>query len=160
MFPACPPPNVSIPEASIAFALPDGLITADMPDAASVAAYLLPGSAASTSKQGIVIRRYATSASSTVLAVIAQTAINHASGLPVNPTLFASTVINKRSFTVVPIDRFEGTIVTAYYLDHGTQILRFDAIDENTDWTNPNLNISELPAHAALIKLLGTLRGQ
>ncbi|MDP2651967.1 MAG: hypothetical protein Q8O94_02435, partial [bacterium] len=62
--------------------------------------------------------------------------------------------------TVVSIERFEGVIDTAYYLARSGDVLRFDAIDRGTDWTNPNLDISALPAHAALLKLLATLQGQ
>lgn len=158
-FPACPPPNVTLSDISISFALPDGFITTILPDAASVAAYEL-STVSSTSAANIIVRRYAIAASSTALATIEQTAISATSGAPVNPTSFTSTFLNDRHFTVVLIERFEGVIDTAYYLARGTDVVRFDAIDRGVDWTNPDLDVSALPAHAALAKLLATLQGQ
>ena len=162
-FPACPPPNVSFPESNIAFAVPEGFIPTELPDAASVAAYALStaSTSATTTTATIVLRRYAITASSTPLATIEKTAVDSASGLPVSATSFTSTVLNNRRFTVVTVGRFEGLIDTAYYLTHGTEVLRFDAIDKNvSNWTDPNLDMSTLPAHKALGKLLTTLQGQ
>ncbi|MFZ3043552.1 MAG: hypothetical protein WA058_00340 [Minisyncoccia bacterium] len=158
-FPVCPPPNVSFTDIGISFAVPAGFITAELPDAASIAAYELP-TASSTDVSSIVIRRYDISASSTALATIQQTAIGGASGAPVSVTSFTSTVLGNHRFTVVSIERFEGIIDTAYYFARGTDVLRFDAIDRGADWTNPNLNMATLSAHAALAKMLTTLQGQ
>jgi len=96
----------------------------------------------------------------TALSTIQQTAIGGASGAPVSATSFSSTVLGGHRFTVVSIERFEGVIDTAYYLARSTDVLRFDAIDRGADWTNPSLNISTLPAHAALRELLTTLQWQ
>jgi hypothetical protein len=158
-FPACPPPNVSFPDVRIAFALPEGLIPAANPDAASIATYELPDAPERTS---VIIRRFAISASSTALATIQQTAIGGASGEPVPITAYSSTVLGRsNNFTVVAIERFEGVIDTAYYLARSTDVLRFDAIDhEVMNWTDPNLNLSLLPANAALRKLLATLEAE
>ena len=154
----CPPPNVSLSDIAVAFAVPAGFTTAEAPDAASVAAYEHTN-ASSTSR--IVGRRYALDVSTTPLDLIRTTAISGTSGAPVNQTLFSSAGIAGRNFTVVPIERFEGVVDTAYYLKHGTDLLRFDAIDRNVNnWTDPNLNTSTLPAHTSLIKLLTTLQGQ
>jgi hypothetical protein len=125
-----------------------------------VVAYSLPSTASSTEAASIIIRRYAIEASSTPLATIQQTAIGGASGAPVSATSFTSTVLGGYRFTVVSIERFEGVIDTAYYLAHGADVLRFDAIDRSADWTNPNLDVTSLPAHTALQKLLTTLQGQ
>lgn len=159
-FSPCLPPNISLPSVAVSFALPEGFEETTPSDAATVATYELPATSSSTAAATIVIRRYAITASSTALATIQQTAIGGASGAPVNPTSFSSTVLGTHRFTIVSIERFEGVIDTAYYLARGTDVLRFDAIDRGADWTNPNLNISTLPAHAALLKLLTTLLGQ
>lgn len=157
-FPVCPPPNVSLADVGISFALPDGFSAISSPDTSVVAMY----QTATTSDRGntITIQRFPITASSSALMTMQQTAISGASGAPVNPTSFTSTVLGNHRFTVVSIERFEGVIDTAYYLARGGDVLRFDAIDQGTDWTNPNLNISTLPAHAALLKLLITLQGQ
>jgi len=132
-----------------------------LPDDQSVAAYTLPANASSTGDANIIIRRYSIEASSTALAVIQQTAISGASGMPVGATSFTSTVLGSHRFTVATVERFEGVVDTSYYLARSTDVLRFDAVDMNvTGWTDPNLNQSALPAHAALLKLLSTLQGQ
>jgi hypothetical protein len=158
-FPACPPPNVSLSSLGISFAIPSGFSATDVPDTTIVAAYA-SDTVASTSLARILIRSYPIAASSTALATIQQTAINGASGMPVSTTSFTSTVLGGRRFTIVQIERFEGNIDTAYYLARAADVLRFDAIDTSTDWTNPNLDIASLPAHVALAKLLATLQGQ
>lgn len=156
-FPACPAPNVSLPApVSISFAAPTDLSAGGFPDEATVAEY---ANDAATSKE-IVIRRFEVSATSTSLATIQQTAINNTSGAPVSVTSFTSTVLGTHRFTVVTVERFEGFIDTAYYLARANDVLRFDAIDRGVaNWTDPNLNISALPAHSALAKLLATLQG-
>jgi hypothetical protein len=160
-FPACPPPNVSLPDINISFALPAGLAAGALPDETSVAAYELPSATSSISAGSIVIRRYAFSAPSTAFTTIRQTAIGSPSGLPIGATQFTSTMLGNHRFTVVSIERFEGVIDTAYYLARGTDVLRFDAIDrEVVNWTDSRLNVPALPAHAALVKLLATLQDQ
>ena len=159
-FPVCPPPNVSLSSVAVAFAIPDGFSSAELPDATSLAAYEL-SAATSTNTASIIIRRYELTSSSTALDTIRATAISGSSGAPVGQTLFSSASVAGRTFTTVPIERFEGVIDTAYYLRHGTDLLRFDAIDrEVNNWTDPNLVVGALPAHAALVKLLSTLQGQ
>ena len=162
-FPACPPPNVSLHTAGIAFALPNGFVEAAKPDSVTIANYDLSAASSTDSTSSpqvasIVIRRYSVAASSTPLATIEETAIGAASGAPVSPTSFTSVALGSHRFTAVLIERFEGVVDTAYYLARGADVLRFDAIDRGADWTNPNLNISKLPAHAALSKLLATLQ--
>lgn len=159
-FPVCPPPNVSFSDIDIAFAVPEGFVEAEFPDAASVAAYEKSPTDTSTSADSIIIRRYDIAPGSTALETIQQTAIGGASGLPVPLTSFSSTVLGTHRFTVVSIERFEGIIDTAYYLARNTDILRFDAIDRDVfNWTDSNLDTSTLPANTALRELLGTLQG-
>lgn len=157
-FPACPAPNVTLPAAGLAFAVPSGFAPATPPDSASIAAY---ESATASTTATLIIRRYGISASSTALAVIKQTAIGGASGMPVPVTAFSSTDLGTHRFTVVTLERFEGVIDTAYYLAREGDVLRFDAIDRDVlGWTDPALNVSVLPAQIALQKLLTTLQGE
>ena len=159
-FSQCLPPNVSLTDIGISFAVPANFTVAELPDASSVASYEM-AIASSTEVSNIVIRRYALSASSTALTTIQQTAIGGASGLPVGTTSFTSVVLGARRFTVVSIERFEGVVDTAYYLARGSDVLRFDAIDRGVmRWTDATLTVSTLPAHSALTKLLSTLQGQ
>ena len=85
-FPVCPPPNVTLSNINMSFALPAGFAALALPDAASVAAYESPATSSSTDTADIIIRRYAITASSTALATIQQTAIGGASGAPVGVT--------------------------------------------------------------------------
>ncbi len=158
-FPACPPPNVALEGLGIAFAVPAGFTSEPVPpgDQSLAAAYSLSPAASSTVE--ITIHRYAVAASSTPLATIQETAIGGASGAPVSPTSFTSATFGAHRFTAVSIERFEGVVDTAYYLARGTDVLRFDAIDRGVaGWTDPGLEVSLLPAHAALAKLLATLQ--
>lgn len=160
-FAPCPLPNVSLSEVHISFALPNGFTKTASPDDATVAAYASGEVSSTTEADTIVIKRFAIAASSTALATIQQTAIGGASGLPVSATSFTSTLLGNYRFTVVSIERFEATIDTAYYLARATDVLRFDAIDRSVaNWTDTDLDIGMLPAHAALTKLLSTLQGQ
>lgn len=157
-FPVCPPPNVTLADVGISFALPDGYAAAPAPDSTSVAAY--DNSSSSASPNSIIIRRYPLDASSSPLTTIQQTAIGGASGAPVSPTSFTSTEIHNRQFTIVTIERFEGAIDIAYYLVRAHDVLRFDAIDRGIDWTNPNLDTATLPSQLALRRMLGTLQAE
>ncbi|MFA7302665.1 MAG: hypothetical protein WC030_02875 [Candidatus Paceibacterota bacterium] len=158
-FPACPPPNVSVPSLDIAFALPPGVSEVTPSDASVEAAYETP-TVSATEVGTILIRRYAVSASSTALATIQETAINLTSGMPASVTQFTSADLGTRHFTVVTVDRFEGQVNVAYYLARTSDVLRFDAIDRGVDWMNPDLDVSALPAQAALRSMLGTLQGR
>lgn len=158
-FPVCPPPNVTLAEVGISFAIPEGFTATTTADATVVAAYA-QGSVFDASSGEITIRRYAVATSSTALAVIQATAIGGASGLRVPATAFSSRVIGDRRFTIVSIERFEAVVHTAYYLARGTDVLRFDAIDRGVrNWTDPQLQVAMLSAHAALLNLLVTLQG-
>jgi hypothetical protein len=157
-FAPCLPPNVSLANVGITFAVPPGFSDAALPDAASVAAYELPSDSA-ISTANIIIRRFAIAASSTALATIQQTAINQVSGLPVSAISYSSTVLGTHRFTIVSVERFEGVADTAYYLARNADVLRFDAIDRGiTNLMDSTVDIAALPAHAALRTLLSTLQ--
>ena len=156
-FPTCPPPNVSIADVGISFAIPDGFTASEVTDDSSVAAYQMNNASSSAD---IIIHQFAITASSTALATIQQTAIGGASGAPVGATSFSSTTLGTHRFTVVSIERFEGVVDTAYYLARENDVLRFDAIDHGvTNWSNTGLDVSTLPANVALQKMLTTLQG-
>lgn len=158
-FRACPPPNVSLAEVDIAFAVPAGFTPAPLPDDVSVAAYEM-SSAPMADGDTIIIRRYPILASSTALETMRRTALGGTSGAPVGAASFSSATLGTHRYAVAAIERFEGVVDTAYYLARAHDVLRFDAIDKGvTRWTDPNLDVSTLPAHAALLSLLATLQG-
>jgi hypothetical protein len=160
-FPACPPPNTTVDELGIAFAIPQGFAAGSAAGGQSVREYTAPATSSSTLAARITLSRFAIASSSNVLETIKESAIGDPSGLPVPESRYTSTSIADRQYTVVEIGRFEGVVDTAYYLvrqDRG-DVLRFDAIDYSADWMNPALDVAALPAHAALLKLLNTLQG-
>lgn len=160
-FPACPPPNVTNAELEIAFALPAGYEPTEFYGTGPVVAYSKKSETPDIEASDIVIHRYPITASSTAFQVIRETALQDGSGLPAPATAFSSAVIGGRQFSVVSIGRFEAVITTAYYLEWGDVVLRFDATDRGViAWTDPKLNVSTLPAHTDIRELLGTLQGQ
>jgi hypothetical protein len=162
-FPACPPPNVSLPTLGISFALPSGFVNDPLFSQSGGFEYVSGDrNATSTSNFAeIGISSYAINASSTALATIQATALGDASGLPIPVTSFTSVVLGTHRFTVVAIGSFEGVVTTAYYLARESDVLRFDAIDHGVpNWTEQTQDVSTLPAHSALIQLLTTLQGQ
>ncbi len=159
-FPACPPPNVSLDQIGLAFALPQDFAAVSETDVVIVASYQAP-EGAGHGPLSIGIRQYALSASSTALAIIQSTAISGTSGKSVPTTAYSSVTIGGHRFTVVPIERFEGVVHTAYYLTRAGDVLRFDAIDHDAmGWTDPTLDVSTLPAQAALRAMLSTLQAE
>ncbi|MEK7604415.1 MAG: hypothetical protein AAB442_01310 [Patescibacteria group bacterium] len=160
-FPACPPPNVTLADLGISFALPATLQDAPLADSSAQFNYDLVTNASSTASGSVYIYRYPIAASSTALATIQQTAITTPSGLPARATALTSTALGNYRFTVVGIERNEGVLITAYYLARATDVLRFDAVDTDVrNWTDPQLDPTTLPAHQALRALLSTLQGQ
>lgn len=158
-FPACPPPNVSLSEMHISFALPEGFVSRSS-DVAGAVAYS-QSAAATVPAPSITIRRYTITASTTALATIQQTAVDEVSKVPVSVTAYSSTVLGNYRFTVIAIQRLNGVVDTAYYLARTDDVLRFDAIDTGvTNWSDTDLKTASLPAHRALEKLLTTLQGQ
>lgn len=156
-FPVCPLPNISLKEINISFALPEGFVSTDTLDETSIASYEMAAAAPSSC---ITIRRYEIASSTTALMTIQQTAIDEVSQLPASATSYSSTILGTHRFTVITLQRFEGVISTAYYLARSNDVLRFDVTDTNVaNWSDANLNISELPAHRSLEKLLTTLQG-
>lgn len=156
-FGACLPPNVSLTEARVLFALPEDFVPAELPDGASIAAYEAL-TASSTESARIVVRRYAITASSTALATIQETAID-GTGKLIPATSFSSSVIGARRFAIVSIGRSGGVVHTAYYLARNADVLRFDTIDTSVpNWSDSELDTLSLPAHAALVKLLATMQ--
>jgi hypothetical protein len=157
-FPLCPPPNVTLADLGISFAVPAGF-SAGGGAAGVIAGYRMP-SEGSSEYSDIFIRRFPIQASSSAVATIQKSSINLTSELPVSPTAFTSTSLGAHQFTIVTVERFEGVVDVAYYMARNSDVLRFDAIDRGVDWTNPNLDITALPAQAAVRKLLTTLQGE
>lgn len=160
-FAECPPPNIALESLGIAFVLPSGYTALAPDDSGVVAAYRRDGIASTTESSEIRIRRFSLTGSTTPFEVVRETAIQDGSGLPAPGTAFRSVSLGNRTFTAVEVGRFEAIVATAYYLEWGNEVLRFDAVDHGVlEWMNPDLDISVLPAHRDLRALLTTLQGR
>ncbi len=158
-FAACPPPNVTLDDLGLTFVLPSGFGAVGATEEI-VARYEAPGQSALEPKS-VEIRKYPLTASTTPLAIIQETAIGGASGLPVSPAQFSSVTLGGRTFTVVPIERFEAVVQVAYYLTRPGDVLRFDATDRGVvDWMEPSLDVTALPAQQGLRGMLSTLQSR
>lgn len=73
---------------------------------------------------------------------------------------FKPVIVNGKTFQSVVTERFEGQVASSYYLVRDTDVLRFDILEKDVDWTNPDLVVGSLPEHKALLGMLATLQAQ
>ncbi len=71
---------------------------------------------------------------------------------------FKVKIINGHTFYGVVVERFEGQVHSVYYLPRANDVLRFEVLEKDVDWTNPKLVVEDLPEHKALLALLTTLQ--
>jgi hypothetical protein len=163
-FAECAPPNVTLASANLVFDLPSGYVSVTPPDSVTIAAYALQdpnisGTASSTAADELVIKDYPIPSGEEASDVMYATALGDASGAPVSPAAFEAVTLGSATYTMVVLGQYEGTVHVAYYFPRGSDVLRFDSIDANvSDWSDPNLSITTLPADAALRTLLTTLQ--
>lgn len=161
-FAACPAPNVTLPAAGIAFALPAGyLADTEGNDAPALAAYEKTALAASsTQRDRIVVSRYAIPSGEDANAVMLSHTTFGASGMPADSMEdFMPVIIDGRTYQTIVIERFEGQVRMTYYLPRDADVLRFDAYAYGVaDWNDPSLKARSLPAVSALESLLSTLK--
>lgn len=160
-FALCPPPNVSIPSAGIAFALPEGYVAAPVAadaDPVVVGAFNKPATT-TNALQTITIRDFTIPVGSTTEDVILSHTVLSPSELPPKGmSAFTPKIIGTRTFSTIVIERFEGVVVSAYYLPRAKDVLEFDIVEQDVmNWTSPTLIVDNLPQHRAFIKMLGTL---
>ena len=159
-FPVCPPPNVSVPEIGITFAVPAGYVPdehAAGADPAMVGVFVSPSVEAPTAT--LSIRTIPITASSTATDAILENAIQAPSGLPAPTAAFSSVTLGENSFREVQITRSGGIVDRAYYLIRENDILRFDAIDTGVmNWADTQLDTATLPANVALRGMIATLQ--
>jgi hypothetical protein len=161
-FAVCAPPNVTISSVGLVFVAPPGYspdATIAAEDPAMLAAYSTPADISGIPGEIISIRDYPLTASTSAADILHATAIGDASGAPVSPSAFSAAHLGDYTYSYVVLGRFEGVVHTAYYLPRSGDVLRFDAIDEHVmNWTDARLDITTLPANAALRALLTTLQ--
>jgi hypothetical protein len=158
-FTACALPNFEDSVLGMAFVIPDGYTqntAATGTDETLQAVFDKPSKG--DVPHSIVIRRYAIPVGKTVNDVMLANTMHESSGLPVKAmSEFKTAIIHGQTFYSLVVERFEGQIHSVYYLPRAHDVLRFEVLEKDVDWTNPNLVIENLPEHAALLKMLGTL---
>jgi hypothetical protein len=76
-----------------------------------------------------------------------------------NLSRFTSKTIGGHAFRITVIERFEAIVQSSYFVAHGNEVLRFDIVEHDvTNWTDPNLVVSNIPEHKALESMLATLK--
>lgn len=159
-FAPCPAPNVTIASAGIVFVPPASFASTTLPDDDSLAAFAsAPASASSSPAEQIIVKDYAIPAGEQAIAVMQATALGDASGAPVAPSAFSAATLGSYTYSMVILGRSEGVVHVAYYLPRSADVLRFDSIDRNVpNWASSGLDVTTLPADAALRAMLSTMQ--
>ncbi len=161
-FAACPPPNVEVAEAGVAFALPDGYVADENAYGADVTVLgaFTKSSLSGNPPHTIIVRRYPIAAGKTANETIIENTRFSPSDLPADSMDdFKPLFVNGKTFQSVVIERFEAQVHSAYYLARPTDVLRFEVIEHDvTEWMNPDLVVADLPQHKALLEMLATLQ--
>ncbi len=109
----------------------------------------------------VIIRRYAIpEGKSGEEVILAHTMFEPSGNTPKSMKEFKPVLINGTTFQSVVLERFEGQVHSAYYVVRDTDVLKFEVLEKDVDWTNPKLVVSDLPEHKALQALLTTLQVQ
>lgn len=154
-FSACAFPNAEDAAIGIAFVVPAGYVANPDPIGSdeTLRAVFDKGS------HSIIIRRYLLPEGETGDQVILAHTTLEPSGLaPKALTDFKPVLVNGKTFSSIVLERFEGQVHSAYYLVRESDVLKFEVLEKDVDWTNPKLIVGELPEHQALLKMLGTLQ--
>ncbi len=159
-FAACAFPNVELASAKLAFAVPDGYAQngAAQGDPTLLAAFEKPAKEENAT-HAIVVRDYLIAAGKTATSTMLENTVFESSGVQATSTSqFAAKIANARTFYCVTLERFEGQVHTACYLPRTTDVLRFEVLEKDVDWTNPHLDIDALPEHQAFARMLATVQ--
>ena len=160
-FASCPLPNVDMTDEGIAYAIPMGFSADENAIGAEPtlrAAFVK--SATSTGSETIEVRDYPIPAGKTANDAIIGNTVYGASGkTAASMSEFKPVTISGETYYYVVLERFEGTVHTAYYLPRTNDIVRFEAIQTGvTNWTDANLDPTKLEANQALLGMLATLQ--
>lgn len=162
-FAACALPNVELPAAGVAFALPAGYKadSASAGDTSLLAAYeKVSLSASSSLPDAIVVRRFPIPDGKDANSVMIAHTMFESSGMQATSMQqFTPVIINGKTYQMVVVERFEAVVHVEYYLPREHDVLRFEALEHNVmNWSDASLNVRTLPSVAALETMLGTLQ--
>lgn len=160
-FAPCPFPNVTVDEAGVAFAVPQGYTQA-MAGARTQATLRIFEKPSMTENVPhlITVSRFTVPEGKTGEEVILEnTRLQPADMAPEDMSRFSLATIGGNSFYTIGIERFEAQVESAYYLIRENEVLRFSVLERDvTQWMEPSLVVSELPEHQAFIQMLETLQ--
>lgn len=160
-FALCPPPNVEVSDARIAFALPAGY-TQTMQGAMNqetLRIFTKPSQSASV-QHAISVKHYAIPEGKTADEVIlANTRYQPSDMTAEDFSRFTTKTVGAHTFRATVIERFEALVQSSYFLVHGNEVIRFDIVEHDvTGWMEPTLVVENLPEHKALLQMLSTLQ--
>ncbi|MCI0597634.1 hypothetical protein L0Y34_00955 [Candidatus Parcubacteria bacterium] len=161
-FAPCPPPNVEVTDASIAFIMPEDYAADENAygaDPSLIATFVKPASF-EEAPHTIIIRQHPIPEGQTADDVMLRHTVYYPADMQAeNFDRFDTMLINGTTYRTTVIERFEAIVHSAFYLARANDVLRFDIIEHDvTDWINPDLSVIELPEHRALIRLLERLQ--
>ncbi len=163
-FAACTLPNIELPQAQLAFKLPQGFVAnpnALGSDATLLGAYEKRRIASSSSPaNALVVRRYVIPVGKDGNAVMLENTMFESSGnQPTSMSEFKPVIINGKTYQMIVVERFEAIVHVVYYLPRGKDVLRFEALERDVlNWTDPALDVRTLQTVAALESLLATVQ--
>lgn len=162
-FAACAFPNIELSNVHIAFVVPNGYAPASREQISggliNLVGTYVKAAAGEASLHTISIYDYPIPGGKTGNDVIVANTEFSPSGEPAKDmSKFKPIIVNGRTFQSVVIERFEGQVESSYYLVRDADVLRFDIVEKDVDWTNPDLVVANLPEHKALVEMLGTLQ--
>ena len=157
-FAVCSVPNKEMPELRISYVAPAGYTeNAQAPNGDLKIAYEKQSKSANT-PHAIIIRDFLIQKGKTANEVmLAQTMFESSGNQPKSMTEFKPIIIQGKTFQSIVVERFEGQVHSLYYLPRTQDVLRFEVLERDVDWTNPKLIVENLPEHKALLTMLSTL---
>lgn len=161
-FAPCAFPNVTFADANLSFALPEGYQLGVQEPGADGNIDGMLGFYQKQALSGyhyITIYQFPIAEDETANDVIVANTTLSPSGEQVSGiNKFDPVLIQGKTFQHIVIERFEGQVVSAYYLVRDTDVLRFDVLEKDvTNWTESELDIHALPEHKALEHMLTTV---
>jgi hypothetical protein len=158
-FVACALPNAEDTQIGISFVIPTGYTAnADAIGADETLRAVFDKPAKGEVPHSIVIRRYPIEAGQTATStILAHTMYEPSGNNATSLKEFKAKTIGDKKFLCATLERFEGQVHTACYFSRTGDVLRFEVLEKDVDWTNPKLNVDTLPEHVLFYKLLGTV---
>lgn len=160
VFAPCLLPNAEDAQIGLSFVIPAGFTAnADAIGADETLRAVFDKPSKGEVPHSIIIRRYPIEVGKTATStILAHTMYESSGNMAKSMSEFKKKSINNRIFLCVTLERFEGQIHTACYLPRAQDVLRFEVLEKDVDWTNPALIVDTLLEHSIFYKMLGTVQ--